>query len=93
MLAEGGKSTTSNVSLAPVSGALLLPFRSRSLLLDDLPSLSFLMLLLRFASACFRERATRSLWHAMHQIPCEVLAKMSSSILLEHERQRKQSAW
>lgn len=56
-------------------------------------SLSRRTLRLRLASACLRDRATRSLWQAMHQIPCEVLAKMSSSILLRQERHRKQSAW
>lgn len=68
-------------SLSPLLRLLLL-----------LGSLSLRTLRLRLASACFLVLATRSLWHAMHQIPAVVLAKMSSSILLEHDRQRKQSA-
>lgn len=89
------------VSLAAVSGALAVPglsvFSLRSPRSPRLrcgrPSLSLRALRLRLTSAFLRDRATRSLWQDMHQIPCEVLAKMSSSILLWHDRHRKQSAW
>lgn len=43
------------------------------------------------ASWCLRDLATRSLWHAMHQIPWDVLAKTSSSMRLWQERHLKQS--
>jgi len=94
----------SNWSFVPEGGPLtdgsLSRSRSRSplLLLDRdgigsplaIAAFSFLLLL---ASAFLRDFATRSLWQAMHQIPCDVLANTSSSIFCVHERQRKQSAW
>lgn len=59
----------------------------------SLASFSLRKTRVRLASACFRDRATRSLWQAMHQMPCDVFAKMSSSILWLQDLQRKQSPW
>lgn len=89
---DSGESMAFKASLPCASGLGCAPFLSPRLLREGLPSLSLRVLLLLFASACFLDRATRSLWQAIHHIPCDVFAKISSSILFEQDLQRKQSA-